>query len=160
MLFVVLLLAVVAAGALHVWLGPAAPRSAHRAVEILLVYLLAGYYGVAMCLADLITLRRPEAVAALKGWPASPQIQTLHAFALLELAASALPAIWIRGDYLLAPALGGSVLLLGGAYVHGSEILAAGRFIAAREGPEMVLDLVVPLAVLGLALAHQVTARS
>src|SRR5262249_13933912 len=125
-----------------------------RSVELFLVYLLAGYYGVAMILAGVVQLLNPEAIARLKGWPASAPLQTLYAFALFGLAVSAILGIWWRGRYLMAPAISGSVLLLGGAYVHGSEILARGVFDVARDGPEMLLDFGVPMTILALSAAH------
>ena len=125
-----------------------------RTAELFLVYLLAGYYGFAMILAGVVQLLNPQAIARLKGWPASEPMQTLYAFALFGLAVSAILGIWWRGKYLLAPAISGSVLLFGGAYVHGSEILNRGAFVLAKDGPEMLLDVAVPVAVLVLAAVY------
>jgi hypothetical protein len=131
-------------------------RSAQkRTAEIFLVYTLAGYYGIAMLLAAAVHLKNPAGIAGLKGWAPSEPFQTLYAFALLGMSASAFLSIWWRGTYLLGPALSGSVLLLGGAYLHGSEILRTGRFVWLKDGPEMLLDLVVPLGVLSLAYVHK-----
>ena len=125
-----------------------------RTVELFLVYLLAGYYGVAMTLAGMVHLLNPEAIARLKGWPSSAPMQTLYAFALFGLAVSAILGIWWRGRYLVAPAVSGSVLLLGGAYVHGSEMLERGAFALAKDGPEILLDFAVPMTVLVLAATY------
>jgi hypothetical protein len=130
-----------------------------RTPEIFLVYTLAGYYGVAMLLAAAVHLKNPAGIAGLKGWAPSEPFQTLYAFALLGMAASAFLSIWWRGTYLLGPALSGSVLLLGGAYLHGSEVLQTGRFGWLKDGPEMLLDLVVPIGVLGLAYVHKRSLR-
>lgn len=123
-------------------------------MELFLVYLLAGYYGVAMILAGVIQVLNPEGIARLKGWPASPPLQTLYAFALFGLAVSAILSIWWRGRYLLAPAISGSVLLFGGAYVHGSEMLARGAFALPTDGPEILLDFAVPMTILVLAATY------
>lgn len=130
-----------------------------RAVELFLVYLLAGYYGGAMILAGVVQLLNPEAIARLKGWPASAPMQTLYAFALFGLGVSAILSVWWRGKYLLAPAISGSVLLFGGAYVHGSEILARGAFSLATDGPEILLDFAVPITILALAATYSRQAK-
>ena len=154
MLWVIILALTVAGAAIHARV--ASRRSTGpRAPEIFLVYVLAGYYGIAMLLAAAVHLSNPAGIANLKGWQPSEPFQTLYAFALLGMAGSALLSIWWRGTYLLGPALFGSVLLLGGAYLHGSEMLRAGRFVLVNDGPEVLLDLVVPLAVLSLAHVHK-----
>ena len=129
-------------------------RERAAAVEVYLVYLLVGYYGLAMVLAALVHLTNPGGIAQLKGWASSEPIQTLYAFALLGMAASSLLAIWLRGTYLLGPAMSGSILLLGGAFVHGREVLTSGTFVWAKDGFEFLFDLVVPVAVLCLAGLH------
>lgn len=107
-----------------------------------------------MLYAASVQLMFPEALAKYKGWPASTPIQTLYAFALIGLSVAALLCIRFRGVYLLGPAVAGSLLLFGGAYVHIGEILRARRFLLLKDGPEIVLDLLVPLIVLSLAVTH------
>lgn len=130
-------------------------KTRRRVVELFLVWLLVGYYGVGMILAAVIQLANPEALARLKGWPVSIPMQTLYAFALLGLAVSAILAVRYRGTYLLAPSISGSLLLLGGAYVHGSEILESGQFVLLKDGPDLLLDFIVPVTVLALATTNQ-----
>ena len=153
MLWIYILAALLISATIHSAIASRAGRTG-RAVELFLVYLLAGYYGVAMALAGVVQLLNPEAIARLKGWPSSPPMQTLYAFALFGLAASAVLGVWWRGRYLVAPAISGSVLLLGGAYVHGSEMLAHGAFDVATDGADLLLDFGVPMTILGLAAAH------
>lgn len=103
MLWIYILMGTLVAAAAHS--TAAARRSGRsRGVELFLVYLLVGYYGLAMILAGVVQLLNPEAVARLKGWPASGPMQTLYAFALFGLALSAIVGIWQRGAYLLGPA--------------------------------------------------------
>jgi hypothetical protein len=134
-------------------------RERGSAVEVYLVYLLVGYYGIAMLLAALVHLTNPAGIAQLKGWVSSEPIQTLYAFALIGMAVSSILSVWMRGTYLLGPALFGSTLLLGGAFVHGREVLQSGTFVWAKDGLEFLFDLVVPLTVLGLACTHRVSER-
>ena len=128
-------------------------------VEVYLVYLLVGYYGIAMLLAAMVHLTNPAGIAQLKGWVSSEPIQALYAFALLGMAVSSILSVWMRGTYLLGPAVFGSTLLLGGAFVHGREVLQSGTFAWAKDGLEFLFDLVVPLTVLSLAWTHQVSER-
>jgi hypothetical protein len=134
-------------------------RERGNVVEVYLVYLLAGYYGLSMLLAAFVHLTNPGGIAQLKGWASSEPIQALYAFALLGMAVSSILSVWMRGTYLLGPALFGSILLLGGAFVHGREVLQSGTFAWAKDGLEFLFDLIVPIAVLGLACAHKWGAR-
>jgi len=129
-------------------------RQRGAAVEVYLVYLLVGYYGLAMVLAALVHLTNPAGIAQLKGWVSSEPIQTLYAFALLGMAASSILTVWMRGTYLLGPAVSGSILLLGGAFVHGREVLRSGTFAWGKDGLEFLFDFVVPTTVLCLAWLH------
>jgi hypothetical protein len=96
-------------------------RQRGAAVEVYPVYLLVRYCGLAMVLAALVHLTNPASVAQLKGWVSSEPIQTLYAFALLGMAASSILSVWLRGTYLLGPAVSESILLLGGAFVPGGN---------------------------------------
>ena len=151
MLWLLILVGTVIAATVHCRMR----RQGGKVVEVYLVYLLVGYYGLAMLLAAVVHLTNPAGIAQLKGWAASEPIQTLYAFALIGMAVASILSIWIRGTYLLGPALFGSLLLLGGAFVHGREVIQSGSFVWAKDGLEFLFDLVVPMTVLGLAWAHQ-----
>jgi hypothetical protein len=129
-------------------------RQRGSAIEVYLVYLLVGYYGLAMVLAALVHVTNPVGIAQLKGWVSSEPIQTLYAFALLGMALSSILTVWIRGPYLLGPAVSGSILLLGGAFVHGREVLRSSTFVWTKDGLEFLFDFVVPATVLCLAWLH------
>lgn len=159
MLWIYIVVALLIGAGIHSVIASRAGRRS-RTAELFLVYLLVGYYGVAMVLAGAVQLLNPQAIARLKGWPASEPMQTLYAFALFGLAASAILGVWWRGNYLLAPAISGSVLLFGGAYVHGSEILDRGAFVLAKDGPQILLDFAVPVTVLVLAATYGRQGRS
>ena len=154
MLWIAILALSLIAAAVHTRVDARRPGPRRGASELFLVYMLAGYYGVGMLLSAFVHLTNPRGIADLKAWPASEPFQALYAFALLGLAASAFLGVRWRGRYLLGPAIAGSVLLLGGAYIHGSEILRAGRVVWSKDGPELLLDLVLPLGVLALAYTY------
>lgn len=151
MLWLVILVGTVIGATVHCVMR----RERGSAIEVYLVYLLVGHYGLAMLLAALVHLTNPGGIAQLKGWVSSEPIQALYAFALLGMAVSSILSVWMRGTYLLGPAVSGSILLLGGAFVHGREVVQAGTFAWAKEGLEFLFDFVVPMTVLCLAWAHQ-----
>ena len=151
MLWLVILVGTVVGATVHCVVS----RERRRFVEYYLVYLLGGYYGFAMLLAALVHLTNPEGIAKLKGWVPSEPFQALYAFALLGMALSSILSVWKRGAYPLGPALAGSVLLLGGAFVHGREVVQSGVFSWAKDGLEFLFDFVVPVAVLSLAWKYQ-----
>jgi hypothetical protein len=100
-------------------------RQRGAAVEVYLVYLLVGYYGLAMVLAALVHLTNPAGIAQLKGWVSSEPIQTLYAYALLGMALSSMLTVWMRGT-----------------------------FAWGKDGLEFLFDSVVPTTVLFLAWLH------
>lgn len=153
MLWIYILIATLVGATIHSVLA-SRRGDGNRAVELFLVYLLVGYYGLAMILSGLVHILNPGPLAALKGWPVSSPMHALYAFALFGLAVSASLSIWFRGRYLLAPTISGSVLAFGGAYVHGVEVLNRGTFLMGKDGPEILFDVVVPLTILTLASRH------
>ena len=88
------------------------------------------------------------------GWPAGNPFQDEFAFASLGLATQGILAIWLRGTFWIAPALGYSILLLGAAYVHIREILIAGNLAPGNAGPVLFFDVLVPVIVLSLLGTH------
>jgi len=151
MLWLLILVGTVAGATVHC----VSRRERGSVAEVYLVYLLVGYYGIAMLLAALVHLTNAGGIAQHKGWPSSEPIQALYAFALIGMAVSSILSAWLRGTYLLGPTLFGSILLLGGSFVHGKEVLQSGAFAWAKDGLEFLFDLVVPLAVLSLAWTYQ-----
>jgi hypothetical protein len=159
MLFLLLLGLIVVAASLHVVLRR--PRSATRSIELFLLYLLVGYYGLLMLFAAAVHLTKPDALDALKGWPSAGRpLHTLYAFALIGVAVASLLGLRLRGTYLLGPAVAGSLLSFGGACVHIGEIARRGKFIIRSDGLEIIFDIFVPVVVLGLAAAYLSRSRA
>jgi hypothetical protein len=151
MIFIVFLVAVVVAAVVH------ALVVGGRVLELLLLYLLIGYYGFSMLFGAWVHLTKPDALDAYKGFPiAGKPMHTLYAAALMGVALASILCIWFRGNYVLGPAISGSILSLGGAYLHLREMIGRGTFIAGKDGPEILFDVVVPVTVLTLAIAHVV----
>jgi len=138
----------------HLAIQTKTPRTKARVVEVLLLYFLAVYYGFAAFVSGLGHLVLGDQQAEYIGWPAGNPFQDEFAFASLGLTTLEILAIWLRGTFWIAPALGYSILLLGAAYVHIREIMVAGNLAPGNAGPVLFFDVLVPVIVLGLLGAH------
>jgi uncharacterized protein DUF6790 len=158
-LFLLFLVLILGAASLHVALRR--PHSEARSVELFFLYLLVGYYGLLMLFAAAIHLTKPDALDAMKGWPSAGRpLHTLYAFALIGVAVASLLGLRLRGTYLLGPAIVGSLLSFGGAYVHIGEIVRRGNLIVRSDGLEIIFDILVPVGVLSLAVAYLSRSRT
>lgn len=115
-MFFYLLLVLVAVAAIHA--AVTRRRSTTTLAELLLIYLLAGYCGVAQLGMGIAALVAPAEVAAHMGVPAGNPIQLWTSFLLLGMAAIGILSIWLRGSYLVAPVVGWSIFFLGATYAH------------------------------------------
>lgn len=115
-MFLYLLLVLVVVAAIHAAVARA--RSTTTLAELLLVYVLAGYCGVAQLGMGIAALVAPAEVAAHMGVPAGNPIQLWTSFLLLGMAAIGILSIWLRGPYLVAPVVGWSIFFFGATYAH------------------------------------------
>jgi hypothetical protein len=121
--FLLILLAVLAAAALHV--SRTGGRSRARIGEIGLLYMLVGYCGVPMLLASLYNLARPEHVAEILGFPAGNPFQQFLGSAYVGMSVLALLALRYRGGYLVAPAAIWAMFFAGATLIHLNDLGAA-----------------------------------
>ncbi len=128
-MFLLLFIGFLAAGCLHAL--KTGPRSRQRFVELMLVYASVGYFGVLMCVVAIYMLLAPEQFAASHGWSVSTDnpFQQFLAMTYGAMAITAILAIWLRGRYLIAPALCWSIFFLGATYLHIVDFAARGREI-------------------------------
>ena len=96
-------------------------RTARRIGEIALLYILAGYCGVAMVASSIASLVDPDRFARTHGFPAGSPFQDFAAVALLAMAILSLLALWYRGTYLVAPAVCWAVFFGGATWIHGHQ---------------------------------------
>ena len=124
-MFMILLLMTLGAAVLHGL--KTGPKTAERFSELMLVYLLVVYHGFIMLVVGLYILFSSEQAAAMLGAPPGNVFQEFFAFAYIGMAICAIPTIWWRGTYLIAPVLCWSVYFFGAAYIHMTEYLEAGK---------------------------------
>lgn len=127
--------------------------SAHAAAEIGLVWIVAGFYGIATMLAGLQHLTNPDRIARYIGWAAGSGFQLELGWAEVGLSIAGILAIWLRGAYLLAPAIATSTLYLGAALVHARDLARNGNLNPGNAGPVFYIDIVMPMfTIVALAL--------
>ncbi len=146
-MFLLLAVVLAAAGFAHgaVVRSPLATR-----VELALVYLLAGYFGLVMLAIGLFCLVAPERAAAMLGAEAGNPFELFTAWAFVGMAAAALMAVRLRGVYLVGPIVAWSLYYFGAVQVHWVEYSAAGR-LTSRFAALIVLEHAGPPA-LAIAL--------
>lgn len=115
-MFVLLLIALVIAAAVHA--ARLEKRTPERVGEIALVWLLAGYCGVALLAVAVGSLVFPDRAAEILGFPAGNPFQDFVGVALVGMSAIAILALWLRGRYLVGPALVWIVWWTGATWVH------------------------------------------
>lgn len=86
--------------------------------EMMLVYLLAAYCGILQITTSISMLADPDQLAAHIGFPPGNPIQVFAAFMLMAAGVSAALSIWLRGIYLVGPAVTWAVFFYGATYAH------------------------------------------
>ena len=115
MWFAFLLLSMLAAG-VHSRVRPTGSKS--KTAELFLVYLLAGYCGVAQIIrAVAILVKGAPLMAHVKFTPGDPAVMWL-AFFSLGCGVIGVMSIWKRGEFLLAPVTAWSIFWGGVTFAH------------------------------------------
>jgi len=127
------------------------PRSPALVVEVLLLYLLVIFAGVGGLMGALGHIFKAEEIALKIGWPPGSPFQFEVAMSNLAFGVLGVCCLWRRDGFWTATGVGFSIFLLGCAYGHLREMLAAGNFSPYNVGPVLWLnDLALPLLLLGL----------
>lgn len=115
MWFALLVLSLIA-GAIHLRIRPKGSKAA--SAELLLVYVLAGYCGLAQIIrAFAILIKGAPLMAHVKFTPGDPAVMWLAFFSLGCGVIGAL-SIWKRGDFLLAPVVVWAIFWTGTTFAH------------------------------------------
>jgi hypothetical protein len=93
-------------------------QSPGRRVELLLVYMVAGYCGVFQIYSGFDLLLRPDRIMQHLGLPTGNAVTYWTASIYLGGAFAATLAIWQRGTYLLAPTIVWAVYFAGANFAH------------------------------------------
>lgn len=147
-MFTFFLLALVGAGYLHGRWGDNRPRG--QRYELMLVYLLAGYCGVAMVGVTIAGMMDPAMAAGMvRTTPGSP-FQDFFLIAYLGMAVMATLSIWLRGSYLTANVVCWSIYWLGATYLHLADYSATGDLSLEPALHILGAHALVPLLLIAL----------
>jgi len=135
-MFLLIAFALAVAGFVH---GALVRSPVVKRVELALVYLLAGYFGLVMLVVGIFCLAVPERAAAMLGAEAGNPFELFVGWAFCGMALAALLAVRLRGVYLVGPIVAWSVDFFGAVQVHWVEYSAAGR-LTPRFAAFIVLE--------------------
>jgi hypothetical protein len=119
-----------------------------RIAEIVLVWLLGGFYGYATFAAGLQHLFQSDKIANYIGWATGSGFQLELGWMEVGLGIASFLSIWFRGVYFLAPAIAGSFIYLGAAFVHAQDISKKGNFNPGNAGPVFYIDIIAPILII------------
>lgn len=123
-MFVILLALLTAAWAVHAYRLES--RTASRAGELLLRYLLVGYCGIPMLAVAGLVLIHPHEMAHIIGVEPDHPSTLFLGWAYLGMAAVATLALRFRGSYLVAPTVLWATFFAGATWVHLGPMAGAG----------------------------------
>lgn len=103
------------------------PRTRERLAELCLVYLLACVCGILQIAFGFAILFAGDQVAAHMHVPPGNPEQVWMAFLVLGMGVIGTLAIWLRGSYLIAPAIGWAIFFAGATYAHINASAIAGH---------------------------------
>jgi hypothetical protein len=151
-LLVVAVVAVVASA--HLFSLRRSGLDRQRTIEICLLYVLAGVWGIGAALLALPHIFFPDYVAGYVGWEPGSPFQVELGFANLGRAILGILCIWYRGSFWVAPIVTNTVFGIGAAYVHVQEMIEHANFSEGNAGPVVFLDVLVPVVAIILFIAH------
>jgi hypothetical protein len=153
MIFGLYLVAIAVCILIH-WLIVGKPRTAERAIEIALLYLLVIGGGVSGMIAFISHAFYADATARSIGWQPGSPFQFEIAIANLSYGVLGLMCIRMRGPFWLATGLATSILLLGCNYGHLYQALVNHNYSPDNYGAINVFEIVWPAAVLILLIPY------
>lgn len=124
-------------------------------IELVLVYLLAGYHGVIMIAVALFILILPEQGAKMLDAPSGNVFQDFMGWAYLGMAVASTLTIWIRGRFLLAPIVYWAVYFFGATWIHWRESAADGHLSAVWAFRIVLSHALLPIVMVGLWIWRQ-----
>ena len=95
-------------------------------------------------------------VASYIGWAQGSPFQTEVGFTNLAFGVLGILCIWIRGNFWTATVIGVSVFYLGAAIGHINNMFVTSNFSQGNVGADLVLNILIPLLLIGLLLSYRV----
>ena len=154
MYWIIVFSATVVGAAIHLLVtGLGTPVIAHVS-EVCLVWLVAGFYGIATLMAGFQHLFNSDRIAGSIGWPTGSGFQLELGWTQVGLGCAGFLSIWFRGAYFLGPGIVGSLLYLGAAFVHFRELKSKGNLNPGNAGPVFYIDIVAPILVITMLVLY------
>jgi hypothetical protein len=151
MMWQLILAALLVAGAVHAQVRKRPSKA--RTVEMMLVYVLAGYCGVMMFALGLVAVLNPDWVAInMAQVPPGNPVMIWAGFFFLGLSIVAMMTIWQRGAFLAAPVIAWSTYWAGATYAHlvadqqNGHAITPGLFFETFVGHGLVALILLVLA--------------
>jgi hypothetical protein len=127
-----------------------------RIVEVFLLSLLVVTVGIGSLWAFIGHAFFASQVASYIGWAPGSPFQLEVAFTNLAFGVLGLLCFWIRGNFWTATVIGISVFYIGAAIGHISNMFSASNYSSGNVGADLVLNIMIPLLLLGLLAAYKV----
>lgn len=133
------------------------PRTKNRIIEIFLMYLLVLSVGIGSIWSFIGHTFLANQVAAYIGWSIGSPFQFEVAIANLSYGILGILCLKFRGNFWIATVIAFSTFYLGAAYGHIADIVLRGNFAPGNAGDPLYLDIIVPIILIILLIAHEMT---
>lgn len=128
-------------------------------LELVLVYLLAGYHGVIMLAVSTIIFFAPERGAAMVSADPGNPFQLFFGFAYLAMSVTAILTIWWRGRHLDAQVILWSIYFFGATWIHAKTFADADALTPWWLFRIVLSHALLPAVMIGLTLWRYRLAR-
>lgn len=95
-------------------------------------------------------------VASYIGWAPGSPFQLEVAFTNLAFGVLGLLCFWIKDDFWTATVIGVSIFYFGAAIGHISNMYATSNFSPGNVGADLFINILMPLLLIGLLVAHKI----
>ena len=143
-------LAIVAAS-IHLAFSASSRHNRAAIVKTYLLYLLFIYVGLMGVLTAYAHVFLPVQTSASIGWSPSPYEYEVG-MADLTIGVLGILCLWLRGSFWLSTAVGNAVWLVGDAVGHVRQVILYNNHAANNSGIFLIVEIIMPLAILFLAL--------
>jgi hypothetical protein len=131
-------------------------RSAHRVLEIILLWYLSVFSGVSSIMAFFGHTFAADKIAAYIGWPPGSPFQFEVAIANLAIGVLGISCIWLRGNFWIATVMAGAVFGLGAAVGHIRDIMVNNNYAPGNAGAVLYLDIAGPVLLIVLLIIFKI----
>lgn len=134
------------------------PKSNSRLFELLLLWYLGITVGIGSLFAGLVQIFSPEMVAQSVGWPNTPFLREVG---VANISYGILGVIAVKYRSFWAPSIiAFTIFMWGAAMGHIYNILQTGNLNPGNAGYVLYLDIIIPLILIALFIAHHKTQKS